>query len=187
MKKNLEQITTYYDEINKKYKRDLLKGYEEYPLLRLFYGKQLIQLHKKSTNQNIDISHLLNSVTLNKIKDINIEYPYNYETNSVENINKYLIKLFKANKLTMNDLLINNKVLPETILPPGLYRKVKTNDFSDLINKILNIYLNLTSNLPTINTLLICNENTDYEQIKSFLYKAVYCDQPILFLITNIE
>ena len=187
MKKDLEQITTYYDEINKKYKRDLLKGYEDYPLLRLFYGKQFIQLHKKSTNKNIDISHLLNSVTLNKIKDTNIDYPYNYEINSVENINKYLYKLFKANKLEISELYKNNKVLPEVDLPPGLYRKIKNKDFSDLINKVLNLYLNLTGNLPTINTLLICNENTDYEQVKSFLYKAVYCDEPILFIIANLE
>jgi len=187
MKKNLEQITTYYDNINKKYKKDLKKGYEEYPLLRLFYGKQLIQLHQKSTNRNIDISHLLNSVTLNKIKEIDVDYPYNYEINSVENINKYLQKLFKVNQLKIDELFANNKVLGETNLLPGLYRKTKLKDFSDLINKILNIYLNLTGNLPTINTLLICNENTNYEQIKSFFYKAILCEQPILFLITNIE
>ena len=187
MKKDLEQITTYYEEINNKYKRDLKKGYEEHPLLRLFYGKQFIQLHKKSTNKNTDISHLLNSVTLNKIKDTNIDYPYNYEINSVENINKYLQKLFKVNKLDISELYKNNKVLPETSLSPGLYRKIKSRDFSDLINKVLNIYLNLTGNLPIINTLLICNENTDYEQVKSFLYKAIYCDDPILFVIANLE
>ena len=187
MKRDLEQITTYYDEINKKYKRDLKKGYEEYPLLRLFYGKQFIQLHKKSTNKNTDISHLLNSVTLNKIKDTNIDYPYNYEINSVENINKYLQKLFKVNKLDVSELYKNNRVLPETNISPGLYRKIKNKDFSDLINKVLNLYLNLTGNLPTINTLLICNENTDYEQVKSFLYKAIYCDDPVLFLIANLE
>ena len=187
MKKDLEQITIYYEQINKKYKRDLKKGYEEYPLLRLFYGKQLILLHKKSTNKNVDISHLLNSVTLNKIKETNIDFPYNYEINSVENINRYLQKLFKVNKLDINELYVNNKILPETNLSPGLYRKIKNKDFSDLINKVVNIYLNLTGNLPTINTLLICNEQTDYEQIKSFLYKSIFCDQPILFLIANIE
>ena len=187
MKKELDQIITYYDEINKKYKRDLQIGYEEYPLLRLFYGIQFIQLHKKSTNKNIDISHLLNSVTLNKIKNTNIDYPYNYEMNSIENINKYLKQLFKVNKIDINDLFKNNKVLPEASLSPGLYRKIKNKDFSDLINKILNIYLNLTGNLPMINTLLICNENTNYEQIKAFLYKAIYCDEPILFVLANIE
>ena len=187
MKKDLEQITNYYAGINKKYTKDLKKGYEEYPILRLFYGRQLIQLHQKSTNKNIDISHLLNSVTLNKIKNTDIDYPYNYEINSVENINKYLQKLFKINKLDINELYKNNKVLAETGLSPGLYRKIKSKDFSDLINKILNIYLNTTGNLPTINTLLICNENTNYEQIKAFLYKAIFCDQPVLFLITNLE
>ena len=186
-KKDLEQITTYYKGINKKYKKDLTKGYEDHPLLRLFYGKQLIQLHQKSTNKNIDISHLLNSMTLNKIKDINIDYPYNYEINSVENINKYLQKLFKQNNLDIYELYKNNEVLKETSLSPGLYRKIKNKDFTDLINKILNIYLNMTGNLPIINTLQICNENTNFEKIKSFLYRAIFCDKPILFLIANME
>ena len=118
---------------------------------------------------------------------MNIDYPYQYEINSVENINKYLHKLFKENKLDIKELFNNNKVLAKEGLSPGLYRKIKSKDFSDLINKILNIFLNLTGNLPTINTLLICNENTKYEQIKAFLYKALFCDQPVLFLITNLE
>ena len=49
------------------------------------------------------------------------------------------------------------------------------------------IYLNITGNVPIINTLLICNENTNIEEIKAFLYRAIFCDKPILFLIANIE
>ena len=185
--KDLEQIINYYKEINKKYKKDLQKGYEDYPFLRLFYGKQLIQLHQKATNKNKDISHLLNSVTLNMIKDTNIDYPYNYEMNSIENINKYLLKLFKNNNIDIELLYKNNEILKDTNLSPGLYRKIRSIDFSDLINNVLNIYLNLTGNLPIINTLLICNENTNFEKIKSFLYRAIFCDKPILFLIANME
>ena len=186
-RKDLEKIINYYKEINKKYKRDLKEGYENYPFLRLFYGKQLIQLHQKATNKNKDISHLLNSVTLNKIKDTNIDYPYNYEMNSIENINKYLQKLFKNNNIDNDGLYKNNQILNDANLSPGLYRKIKNKDYSDLINNILNIYLNLTGNLPIINTLLICNENTNFEKIKSFLYRAIFCDKPILFLISNME
>ncbi len=187
IKKDLEQIINQYKEINKKYKRDLKKGYEDYSFLRLFYGKQLIQLHQKVTNKNTDISHLINSVTLNKIKDLNIDFQYNYEVNSIENINKYLVKLFKQNQINIDSLYSNNKILKDITLAPGLYRKIKNKDFSELINNILNIYLNLTGNLPIINTLLICNENTNMEKIKSFLYRAIFCDKPILFLITNME
>ena len=41
---------------------------------------------------------------------------------------------------------------------------------------------------PTIiNTLLICNEETSMEKIRAFLYRALLCDMPILFVISNIE
>ena len=56
-----------------------------------------------------------------------------------------------------------------------------------MINAILNIYLNITGNAPIINTLLICNEETSLEKIKSFLYRALFCNKPILFLIANME
>ena len=60
-------------------------------------------------------------------------------------------------------------------------------DNYNLFNNILNIYLNLTNNVPLINTLLICNKDTTNEEISSFFYRAILCDLPILFLITNIE
>ena len=54
-------------------------------------------------------------------------------------------------------------------------------------NTILNIYLNLTNNIPTVNTLLICNKDTSIENIRAFLYRAILCEKPILFVISNIE
>ena len=56
-----------------------------------------------------------------------------------------------------------------------------------MINNILNIYLNLTGNIPIINTLLICNEDTSIEQIRAFLYRAFFCETHTLFLICNME
>ena len=50
------------------------------------------------------------------------------------------------------------------------------------------IYIcNLTGNPPVLNDILICNENTNFEEVKSFLYRAILCDEPILFLISNLE
>ena len=95
VRRDLEQIIEYYNETNKKFKKSIKKGYENYPFLRLFFGKQLINLHKSATNKNTDISHLNNSVTFNKVKDFDIDFNYNYETDSIQNINKYLEKLFK--------------------------------------------------------------------------------------------
>ena len=183
----LENIIEFYKNINKNFKKAIKKGYENYPYLRLFYVKHFIQLHKKTKNENIDISNLVNAVTLNKIKNFDIEYKYDDKIDNIENINKYLIKLFETNHVSLDELYNINKVLNESDLKPGLYRKIKASDYSNLVNSIINIYLNLTGNAPIFNTLLICNEDTSIEQIKAFLYRAIFCEKPILFLITNME
>ena len=187
VRRDLGEIIEYYNETNKKFKKSIKKGYENYPFLRLFFGKQLTNLHQSATKKNTDISHLINSVTLNKVKDFDIDFNYNYEIDSIQNINKFLEKLFKKNKINLDDIYNNNKVKEGLNLEPGLYRKIKSGDNSDLINIILNIYLNITGNVPIINTLLICNEETNIEKIKSFLYRAIFCNKPVLFLISNME
>ena len=97
--------------------------------------------------------------------------------------------MFRTNNINLPEIYRKNQVLPENELSPGLYRKTKSgqSSSSDLINNILNIYLNLTGNVPIINTLLICNEDTSTEQIRAFLYRAFYCEIPALFLICNME
>ena len=185
--KGLEMLIKEYTNINKEFKKSVKKGYYNYPLLRLFYGRQFIQLHEKTKNKNLDISHLMNSVSLNRIKDTKVDYEYNNRFDDIENINKYLEKLFNKNNINLDEIYLKNKVKDEIDLSPGLYRKVKSGDFSNLINDILNIYINLTGNAPILNTLLICNEDTNVQNIKAFLYRAIFCEKPILFLISNIE
>ena len=188
VRRDLQEIIDYYNETNSKFEESIKKGYETCPFLRLFYGKQLIQLHEKATRRDTDISHLINSVTSNKIKNTQIDdFHYNYEMDSIQNINKYLEKLFKKNGVNIDEIYNYNKVKEDTGLSPGLYRKIKSGEYSDLINDILNIYINITGNTPMINTLLICNEDTTLEKIKSFLYRSVYCKWPVLFLISNME
>ena len=186
-KKDLEKIIEEYNDLNKKFKQSIKTGYKEHPYLRLFYGRQFIQLYEKAKNNNVDISHLINSVSSNKIKDADILFDYNNDLNEMANINKYLQKLFEKNNININEIYQNNKVLDESFLTPGLYRKINSGDYCTLTNNILNVYLNLTGNTPTINTLLICNEDTTIEKIKSFLYKALFCDKPVLFVIANLE
>ena len=97
--------------------------------------------------------------------------------------------MFRFNNINLDEIYKRNQVLPVNELSPGLYRKTKSaqSTSSDLINNILNIYLNLTGNAPIINTLLICNEDTSSEQIRAFLYRAFFCETPTLFLICNME
>lgn len=183
---DLQHIIEDYKNINKNFKKSIKEAYQKFPLIRLFYGKQFIRIYEKAKKEKIDISHLINSVTLNKIKYTNVEFDYDDEIDNIENLNIYLEKLFEKNEINYEDIYNKNKVFEESGLKPGFYRKIKGGDYSDLLNNILNIYFNLTGNSP-INTLLVCNEDTNIEQIQSFLYRGILCDQPILFIIANLE
>ena len=186
---NLQKLMKNYRIKNKNFRDSIKNGFQNFSLLRLFYGKQFIQLYENIKNKNVDISHLLNSVTLNQITDTDIDYKYDEKPSLLENINSFLEKMFRFNNINLDEIYKRNQVLSVNELSPGLYRKTKSaqSTSSDLINNILNIYLNLTGNAPIINTLLICNEDTSSEQIRAFLYRAFFCETPTLFLICNME
>ena len=184
----LEKLMSNYKLKNKNFRDAIKNGFKNFPLLRLFYGKQFIQIYENIKNKEVDISHLINSVTMNQIKNTNIDYAYN-KPNLLENINSFLEQMFKRNNINLAEIYKKNQVLPENELTPGLYRKTKSGQStsSDLIYNIINIYINLTENIPIINTLLICNEDTSIEQIRAFLYRAFFCETQSLFLICNME
>ena len=172
---------------NKNFKNDIKEIYIKYPYLRLFYGQNFLQLYEKTKNPKIDIFSLINSVTMKNIKNSEVDYVYDNKKSELENITLYIDKLFKKNKINLDEIYNTNKVLQELNLNPGLYRKIKAGDNNNLIENIINIYQNMTKSAPIINTLLICNEDTSLEKIKSFLYRAILCDKPILFVLCNIE
>ena len=185
--KDLQKIVEEYNKINEDFKNDLKEGYIKYPLLRFFYGQQFILLYEKTKNKGIDISQLINSATMKNFDIQNVDFVYDNKKKELDNINMYLEKLFKQYNINLKDLYNKNTVLPDLNLKPGLYRKTKVGDNNDLIENILNIYQNLTTNIPIINTLLICNENTSIETIEAFLYRAMMCEEPVLFVISNME
>ena len=185
--KDLKIIINEYKKKKKDFKKLVKDGYKKYPLLRLFYGKQFIQLYEKAKSSKGNISHLVNYMAFNKIKNFNVLYQYDDCINIFENINKYLENLFSINNVILDDIYIKNKILSNLSLESGLYRIIQSEDDSELSINISNIYINLTGNVPIINSLLICNDETNFEKIDSFLYRAIFCNAPILFMITNIE
>jgi len=124
---------------------------------------------------------------MNNINNPKINFAYNNNLQELENINLYLSKLFEEYKIDIKNLYNKNKVIPELNLKPGLYRKTKVGDNNDLIDNILTIYQNITGNIPIINTLLLCNEDTSLEKIEAFLNRALLCDEPTLFILSNME
>ena len=199
--KNLQKIIEEYKSESKKFKKLIKRGYQTRPLLRLFYAYQFIQIHeqillplsKKDENDSSNlepskyIQNLINYMMQNQIYGFDIDFKYRKELDVIANINNYLDLLLKKNDLTLDKIYGSNKLLANIELTPGLYRKTKEGDYSDLSVDIINLYINLTGNFPIVNTLLFCNEETTVEEIKAFLYRAIYCEKPILFVITNLE
>ena len=94
----LEKIVENYNNKFKEFKNLIKNSYEKYPLLRLFYGPQFIQLYEKAKYNKGDIYNLLNSVTLNKIKETEINFLYGKELDEFSNINNYLKKYLSKMK-----------------------------------------------------------------------------------------
>ena len=110
----LKNIMDNYKKENDKFKKLLEDAYEKFPLLRLFYGQQFIKLFNLTKNkENKNIFHLINSVALNRINNMEIDYKYNNDINELENINQYLELLFKNNDIKIDELYEENKVLEE--------------------------------------------------------------------------
>ena len=185
---DLQDIINQFQEKSLKFKDYLIYCFENFPLVRLFHGKQFSILYSTFKENKLDyrFKNLINSVSLNKIKNFEFKFLLNNNFGELENINNNLKKIFNENNIGLDEIYKSNKIFENINLCPGLYRKVKYDDYN-LFNNIVNIYLNLTYNIPIINTVLICNEKTTIEEIISFLYRAFFCDLPILFLITNIE
>ena len=175
-----------YNKTNIKYKNLIMEAYEKYPILRLFYGKNFIQIYQKIRNPKITIGALINSMALNKIKS-NINFVYNEDKNNIENIYDYLDLLFQKSKCDLNQIYDYNKIINNLDLYPGLYKIEKNFSERELNTKLLNLYINLTGNPPIKNTLLICNEETTFEEIKAFFFRAIFCEYNSLFVISNLE
>ena len=186
----IKKIIEEYNQKKKAHEKSIKNGYIKCPLLTSFYGKHFIRIYekiKKINNNNSNTSNLINSMFFNTIKNFNVNYEYKNEKDIIENIINYLEALINLNEVNINEIYSKNKVKNNVNLKPDLYRKVKDNDCSELFNNILKLYINLTGNPPILNNILICNEETNIEQIKAFLYRAILCDEPLLYLITNLE
>ena len=123
----------------------------------------------------------------NQIYDFDIDFKYRKDLDVITNINNYLESLLKKNELSLDKIYGSNKLLENIELTPGLYRKIKEGDYSDLSVDIINMYSNLTGNFPLAQTVLYCNNSTSEEEITSFIYKSIKCEFNVLFILIKPE
>ena len=190
---NYANIENYIEELKEK-----LKNIEEFQkefykneeLLRLIYGRQLSEIFDYIKNKKGNLNYLNKYLTNNNIKK-NFEIQYKkFDNNNLidmyKNCINYIKKLFESCDFSISKLFNPSNINKENIENyKGLFIYYFPSEF--LEQYVLNIYLNLTNNLPIYQTILFCNQETNKEEIFSFLYRAMLCEENILFTIIKPE
>ena len=201
-RKYLSNILTKTIETQKNYYKN-----KDTQLIRYIYGRQFNLLNGFLKNLlNASLSAFLKFLTNDSIKsDVNLEkinYNYDYDLNRIdkyacllENINKFLNEFLEKNKITL-ELIYKQNIIKDKYrnnnkkVFKGLYTYLLKDDKGiqkGVEEHILYWYHFLTGNPPMAQTVLLCNEETTCEEITAFIYRAIICEYPVLFMVGKIE
>ena len=140
-------------------------------------------LQKKT---NTKINNLFTYITQNHYKNKNV---YCDDTFSKENyseskqfFNSYLQAIINNNNISLENLFSEAKIKSEV---NGIYSRFVTTTETD--KEIIEVVYQLTKKYPIPHAFLMCNEDTSYEEVIAFIYRALYCQHHILFSIYNID
>ena len=140
-------------------------------------------LQKKT---NTKINNLFTYITQNHYKNQNV---YCDDTFSKENyseskqfFNSYLQAIINNNNISLENLFSEAKIKSEV---NGIYSRSVTTTETD--KEIIEVVYQLTKKYPIPHAFLMCNEDTSYEEVIAFIYRALYCQHHILFSIYNID
>ena len=192
-KKNykLEDLKNYFYEEKKKcqdfYELSLKNNKE----IIFFYGRQLFLIYSCLKNKNYnEIKELLCSISnglINKFDDnnFNLLLPDNYD-NMIKNIQLYIKHQLNKNRKNIDNIYQKNIIMDpfKNQLNKGFYFYLKGNDLELFV---LTIFFNITGKYPSSNNLLLCNNDTTFEEIQSIINRAIYCDNNNLFIIAKCE
>ena len=162
--------------------------------LRFLYGKlfRKIQLHleHKCDIEGIiryilnitDNSYLIQNGNINNTilsEDYISEYK-EYNRNSFNNISTYIQSLFHNNNLDL-EKHYNKILIKEKNKYKGIYLTYCKN--ISMEEYILFLFSDKLGLFPIAQNILICGEETYFEEIKSFLYRAILCEYNTLFIV----
>ena len=102
--------------------------------------------------------------------------------NLINNLDRYLNELLKKNNLTLN------KIYEKSILKPDYNKQGIFIYLCEKVEKdLFQIFKYLTGNNPIAQNILICNKDTNNEEITSFLYRSLKCEFNSCFIIGGLE
>ena len=196
---DLSDLINQINDLNNSFKKIQINYFEKNPILTFInsklYSLILNNLLKEEKDQQIqkEANNILKYISSNKIQkslndfELSKEKIANYDLNYFfEFFVKYIGSIFELNNITIETILKKNFILDEFNYIKGgiFYIEYKK---ENLEYNILNIYQEITGNYPLNNTLLICNKDTTYEKIYTFLFSFILCEYPALFMLVDID
>ena len=182
-----------YNDVIKQYQ---LKFYEENEYFRYIYNRQIFRLLKRITNKNKDISSYIRFFTnSNPIKDNIPSYLPTYNIISgVFNacgiainekfnfVSKYIKHIFEINNTSLEKVYDYIKVKNNL---NGIYKCFVYKYNMELF--LVKIFFKLTGTFPIAQNILLTNNETNFGEITSFMYRAFKCKFNTLFIISINE
>ena len=196
IKCKVDKIDYTLNDLKKKFldiykNNEIKKIFEETKEIRFFSGKQLFLINSSlKKNKFNEIKDLICCISDGKIKNFKNGYKYNNKLedkykNMINNIKSYLVEELEYNKQTIENIYQNNKISNNFIKNlNGFYYYLQGIDVELFL---LTMFFNITEKLPSNNNLLLCNKDTSFEEIHSFIKRAIYCEYQNLFAIAKCE
>ena len=161
--------------------------------IRFIYGNQINNIldHIKGKIQlNSLLRYILNYADCNKsINDLKKEFKRTtnnyinkidlYNNDSFNIINEYINNLFLNNNSSIENHY-NNISIKEGLSLKGIYTYLS--DSNSFEEDFIKIFLNNTGKIPVAQNILINSEETTYEEMQSFLNRAILCEYNTLFI-----
>jgi len=196
-KTTFSMIKDYLFTVKNDYENQLATIYENEKYLRLLYGKffRKVKLHQEGNCEILEIMRfILNKTNYNdEIKDGKIQNvpinealeEYKESTKKIfDCISSYLTSLFSNNGLDLKAHYEGMKIKSDQN-NRGIYLNKCTNISTE--EKILSIFTEKLERLPIAQNILICSKETTIEEIQSFFYRAILCDQNTLFVVEILQ
>ena len=194
-KNDIKNIIENYRNITICLEEAQTEAYKEKPLIRLIFGQQFYNIYRYLNNRSNDnnIIPLLNRISDSKIKKIpnemmnmNNKNQNNFKS-MINEIDFFLKRCLEINKIDIKDIYNKNIIKNEfrQKMRPGFFSW--SVDELDFEIQIINLYKKITGNLPLPISLLLCTKETNEEEITSFIYRALLCSFPVLFMIINSD
>ena len=187
--KSFEEIKQYLIDVTNFYNQLLIKYYKENEYIRFSYGKQfnyIVDYLSANNNDNSFAYYFLNNIPKNELyrafsveTSETIKNYKNYLENSLKNIIKYIQDYFIDNYETLEIFYEKNCKVKNK--KSGLYHL--NCDKKTIEEKIIDLFVSQTDKFPISQNILLINKTTSFEEMESFLYRAILCNYNTLFII----